>query len=47
MLQAGISEIEITPKEHGRLRRLIAVPSQVTGVVCPLYARLTSGVRRE
>jgi len=39
MLQAGISEIEITPPEHGRLGRLIAVPTQVTGVAWPLYAR--------
>ncbi len=40
MLQAGISEIEITPTEYGRLGRLIAEPTQVTGVVCPLYARV-------
>ena len=39
MLHAGISEIEITPKHYGRLGRLIAVPTQVTGVAWPLYAR--------
>lgn len=40
MLQVGISEIEITPREYGHLGRLIAEPTQVTGVVGPLYARI-------
>jgi len=39
MLQAGLAEIEITPPEYGNLGRLIANPIQVTGVICPLYAR--------
>jgi len=39
MLQAGLAEIEITPPEYGTLGRLIADPTPVTGVICPLYAR--------
>ena len=39
MFKAGLSEIEITPKEYGNLGRLIAEPTEVTGIVCPLYAR--------
>jgi hypothetical protein len=40
MMRAALSEIEITPREFGRLGRLIAPPTQVTGVRWPLYARI-------
>ena len=39
-MRAGFSEIDITPKELGRLGRLIAAPTQVQAVHSPLYARL-------
>ncbi len=39
MLQAGLAEIDITPPEYGNLDRLIADPTPVTGVICPLYTR--------
>lgn len=39
-MRAGFSEIDITPKELGRLGRLIAAPTQVQAVHLPLYARL-------
>ena len=39
-MRAGFPEIDTTPKELGRLGRLIAVPTQVEAVHSPLYARL-------
>lgn len=39
MMRAGLAEIDITPAVYGRLGRLIAPPSAVTGVSGPLRAR--------
>lgn len=41
MIRVGLAEVDITPTEHGRLGRLIAQPTQVTGVKWSLYARAT------
>lgn len=38
-MRAGLSEINITPREYGRLGRLIAEPTQVKGTAWPLFAR--------
>lgn len=39
-MKAGFAEVDITPPELGKLGRLIAAPTQVTGVHSPLFARL-------